>query len=204
MAVLPFPCLLSYFRPQDLLLSLPFPEVLEQMFPRLCPVLAPPAGRAVCVFRPFQVLPSAAVPRSELGFGLISAAPRQRLARRIARRIAQWTMRARQPPGSLRDGSSVVLRRRLTRQIVGGRSAHARRLPDGLRLSLRRMVRFEMGPAYCLSARWRRFGGWFGSRRARRIARRLARDASADGSDRDGPGVLPDGSLATRWQMFRP
>jgi len=66
MAVLPFPCLLPYFRPQDLLLSLPFPSVLEQMFPRLCPVLAPPAGRAVCVFRPLQVLPSAAVPRSEL------------------------------------------------------------------------------------------------------------------------------------------
>jgi len=66
MAVLPFPCLLSYFRPQDLLLPLPSPAVLEQLFPRLRPVLAPPAGRAVCILRPFQVLPSAAVPRSEL------------------------------------------------------------------------------------------------------------------------------------------
>ena len=55
-----------------------------------------------------------------------------------------------------------------------------------------------------------RFGGWFGSRRVRRLARRLARGASVDGSMhswrrarrlvyivsiRDGPGGLPNGLL---------
>jgi len=48
-----------------------------------------------------------------------------------------------------------------------------------------------------------RFGGWFGSRRARRIARRLVRGASADGSDGDGPGVFPDGLLAALRRMVR-
>ena len=41
--------------------------------------------------------------------------------------------------------------------------------------------------------------GW---RRVRRLARRLARGASAEDSIRDGPGVLPDGSLAAlRWRI---
>ena len=57
-----------------------------------------------------------------------------------------------------------------------------------------------------------RFGGWFGSRQARRLARQLARGASADGSTharqrarqlayivsiRDRPSGWPDGSLVS-------
>ena len=72
---------------------------------------------------------------------------------------------------------------------------------------------FETGPAASLMARSYRFGS--------RRARRLARIASADGSDRggpaycptarsalrqmvrDGPGVLPDGSLAALRRVIR-
>jgi len=75
-----------------------------------------------------------------------------------ARRLA----RIASADGSLRDGPRV--------------------LSDGSLATLRWMVRIEMGPAYCPTARSQRFGGWFGLRRAQRIARRLARDASADGS----------------------
>jgi len=59
-----------------------------------------------------------------------------------------------------------------------------------------------------------RFGGWFGSRRARRLAQQLTRATSADGSTyarqyarllayiitiRDRPGGLPDGLLVSLW-----
>jgi len=64
--VLSTSCLLPHFRPQDLLLRLPPRAVLKQVFPCLRLVLAPPAFCAVCVPCPFQVLPCAAVPRSEL------------------------------------------------------------------------------------------------------------------------------------------
>jgi len=62
---------------------------------------------------------------------------------------------------------------------------------------------FEAGSASCPTARSRRFGGGFDSRRARRLARRLARGASAEDSIRDGPGVLPDGSLVALRRRMR-
>jgi len=62
---------------------------------------------------------------------------------------------------------------------------------------------FEAGPASCPTARSRRFGGGFDSRRAWRLARRLARGASVEDAIRDGPGVLPDGSLAALRRMVR-
>ena len=102
------------------------------------------------------------------------AAPRQRLARRIAR---------------------ISLRR----MVRGGPGV----LPDGSLAALRRRIRFETGPASCPTARSRRFGGGFDSRRAWRLARRLARGASAEDAIRDGPGVLPDGSLAALRRMVR-
>ena len=121
------------------------------------------------------------------------AAPRQRLARRIARWTARCARRLAQPR-MLRDGP-------------GG-------LPDGS-LGYRFGGWFEVCPASCPTARSWRFGGGFdsrqarplaqrlargasanGLRRARRLARRLARGASVDGSVKTGPGVLPGGSLA--------
>ena len=117
-------------------------------------------------------------------------------------------------PGVLPDGSLVYRfggwlgsrwARRIARQLARGASADGSDedrpgvLPDGSLTALWRMVQFEMGPAYCLTARSRCFGGWFDSGWARRTARRLARSASADGSIRDGPGVLPDGSLVYRF-----
>jgi len=53
---------------------------------------------------------------------------------------------------------------------------HALRLPDSLHVLLWQMVRFETGLAYCPTTHWC--------------------IASAEGSIRDGPGVLPDGSPA--------
>ena len=54
---------------------------------------------------------------------------------------------------------------------------------------LRRRAQFDTGLAACLTARSWRFGG--------------SSDASADGLDRDGRGVLPDGSLAALQRMVR-
>ena len=93
--------------------------------------------------------------------------------------------------GSVPDGLRVTLRQ-MVRRMPGG-------LPNGSLAVLRRMVRILMGPAYC---------------------RRLARIASPDHSvergpaarpcvafgesfGRDGPGVLPDGSLAALRRMVR-
>jgi len=93
--------------------------------------------------------------------------------------------------GGVPDGLRVTLRR-MVQRMPGC-------LPDGSLAVLWRMVRIETGPAYC---------------------RRLARIASADRSvetgpaarpcvafgesfGRDGPGVLPDGSLAALRRMVR-
>ena len=95
------------------------------------------------------------------------AAPRQQLARRLARGASA--------EDSIRDGPGV--------------------LSDGSLAALRQRIRFETGLASCPTVRSRRFGGGCDSRRARRLARRLARGASAEDSIRDGPDVLPDGSL---------
>ena len=75
-------------------------------------------------------------------------------------------------------------------------------LPDGL-LVYRFGGCFEAGVVSCPTAHSQRFGGGLDSRRAQRLVRRLARGASAEDSIRDGPGVLPDGSLAALWRMLR-
>ena len=65
-AVSPFSCLLSYLRPQGLLLRLPLLTFLKQVVSCLSLALAPPACRRIRVLRPFWVLPCAAVLCSEL------------------------------------------------------------------------------------------------------------------------------------------
>jgi len=97
-----------------------------------------------------------------------AAAHASRRARRLARRLARVALAEdsiRDVPGVLPDGSLAALRR----MVRGGPSV----LPDGSLAALRRMVR-STNPVSCPAARSRRFGGWFG---------------------RDGPGVLPGGSL---------
>jgi len=74
-------------------------------------------------------------------------------------------------------------------------------LPDGL-LVYRFGGWFEAGAVSCPTASSQRFSGGLDSRRVRGLARRLARSASAEDSIPDGPGVLPDGSLAVlRWMV---
>jgi len=70
-------------------------------------------------------------------------------------------------------------------------------LPDGSLVALRRRIRFQTGPASCLTAHSWLFGRGFDSRRARRLARRLARGASADGSDETGPVSCPAARTTT-------
>jgi len=69
------------------------------------------------------------------------------------------------------------------------------------RLAQQRM-RFETGPADCQTAH-SCIASVDGSRRARRLARRLACGASVEDSIRDGPGALPDSSLAALRRMVR-
>jgi len=93
----------------------------------------------------------------------------------------------------------------------------AQRLARGAladRLTLWRMVWIETGPASCPTARSQCFGEWFAMLRrmvqdgpgilpdgSLAALRRMVRDASADGCD--GPGVLPDSSLAALRRMVR-
>jgi len=81
------------------------------------------------------------------------------------------------------------------RRIVGGCSAHARWLPDGLRVSIRRMVRFETGLAACPTARSYQSGVVDRSTHARRLPDGLR--ISLRRMVRDTPGGLPDGSLVS-------
>ena len=97
-------------------------------------------------------------------------------------------------PGVLPDGSLAALRRMVRDASAdGSRWARrtARRLACGASAdgSRRFGAWFEMGPAYCPTARSWRFG--------------RSSDASADGLDLDGPGVLPDGSLAALRRIRR-
>jgi len=82
---------------------------------------------------------------------------------RRARRLARWL--------------TCVSLRRMVRGGPGG-------LPDGSLAALQLRIPFEMDLASYPTARSRRFGGGFDSRRAQRPARRLAHGASADGSRR--------------------
>ena len=110
------------------------------------------------------------------------AAPRQRLACRIARYMARcaWRLARRR---MLRDGPSGLPDSSLVYHCGGW---------------------FEACPVSCQVARSRRFGGGFDSRRARRLARWLAHGASADGSRwarrlarRLADGASADGSAET-------
>jgi len=58
-------------------------------------------------------------------------------------------------------------------------------------------------PGLLALAHSQRFGGWFGLRRAWRLSQWLTRGALADGLDRDGPGPLPDSSLAVLQRIVR-
>jgi len=137
------------------------------------------------------------------------AAPRQRLARRIAgwtawctRRLAWWWMRFETDPVACQMAHSYIASadgsRRghcLAQQLARGASTEDSIrdgpgvLPNGSLAALRRGIRIETGPTSCLTARSRRFGGWFEVRR--HFARRLARGASADGSVETGPVSCP-------------
>ena len=99
-----------------------------------------------------------------------------RRARRLARRLARVSLRrmVRGGPGILPDGSLAALGRRIRFETGPASYPTAR--------SRRFGGWFEAGPASCPTARSRRFGGWFG---------------------RDGPGVLPGGSLPALWRMVR-
>jgi len=147
---------------------------------------SPAACQTACVYRfggwfSFETGPAACLTARSYRFG-------SRRARWLAR-IASVDGSDRDWPGILPDGSLAALRR-MVRRKPGG-------LPGGLRISLQPMVRIETGPAACPTAHSYRCG----LRRARRLARRLARIASADGSDRDGPGGWPDRSLVSLRRM---
>jgi len=68
-------------------------------------------------------------------------------------------------------------------------------LPNGSLVVLRQRIRFETGPTSCLTARLRHFGGWF---EAGPASCPTARSRCFGGwFGRDGPSVLPGGSLAS-------
>ena len=101
-----------------------------------------------------------------------AAAHASRRARRLARRLTRVSL-----PRMVRGWSGV--------------------LPDGSLAVLRQRIRFEMGPASYPTDRSRRFGGWF---EAGPASCPMARSRRFGGwFARDGPGVLPGGSLASVW-----
>ena len=106
--------------------------------------------------------------------------------------MLRWMVR--HGPGILPDSSLAALRRMVRDASADGwRRARRtiRRLACGASAGgSRRFGRwFEMGLAYCPTARLWRFGG--------------SSDPSADGLDRDGPVVLPDGLLAALRRIRR-
>jgi len=105
-----------------------------------------------------------------------ASADGSRRARHTARRLACGAS----ADGSRRFGGWLRWARRTDRRLACGALADGSRRFGGW---------FEMGPAYCPTARSWRFG--------------RSSDASADGLDRDGPGVLPDGSLAALRRIRR-